>query len=53
MPFDYKIKPDSTALMTCCNEIQFVYVCAYCYEEMGCMYCTDFDMKDRHDCSQD
>ena len=52
MPFDYKLKADSTAHFTCCNEIQFEYMCAYCYEAMGCQFCS-FDMNTRHDCNQD
>ena len=53
MPFDYKLKSDSTTLFRCCNEIQFEYMCAYCYETMGCMFCSDFNMEKRHDCNQD
>jgi len=52
MPFDYKVKSDSTAMMHCCNEIQFEWMCAHCYELMGCQFCS-FDINIRHDCQQD
>jgi len=41
-----------TTLMMCCNEIMFEHICAYCYEPMGCYYCS-FDLDTRHDCMQD
>jgi hypothetical protein len=52
MSFDYKLKSDSTAHFRCCDEIQFEYMCAYCYEPMGCQMCS-FDITVRHDCTQD
>lgn len=51
MPIDYKLKSDSTALFRCCDEIQFEYMCAYCYETMGCSNC-DYDMGIRHECQE-
>ena len=51
MPIDYKLKSDSTALFRCCDEIQFEYMCAYCYETMGCSNC-DYDMGIRHECKE-
>ena len=52
MTFHYKCTSSKTSLYTCCNEIQFEWACAYCYEPMGCMYCA-FDMNVKHDCLQD
>ena len=52
MPFDYKLKADSTAHFKCCDLTQFEYMCAHCYEAMGCQLCG-FDITVRHDCNQD
>ena len=52
MPFDYKLKSDNTAWFSCCDEVQFEYMCAHCYESMGCQMCA-FDITVRHDCNQD
>ena len=52
MTFHYKLKSDSTAWFSCCDEIQFEFMCAYCYEPMGCMYCA-FDINVKHDCMAD
>jgi hypothetical protein len=51
MSIHYK-ESDRSTLMACCNEIQFEHSCAYCYERMGCYYCS-FDLDTRHDCMQD
>jgi len=50
MPILYKLKSDSTALFRCCDEIQFEYMCAKCYETMGCQFCSDWEMDKPHSC---
>lgn len=43
----YTITPN-TYLISCCDEIQFLYICAKCDEHMGCYNC-EFDLTNPHE----
>ncbi len=53
MPFAnqyYRISMRSQ-VMGCCNEIQFIYNCRKCGENMGCYYC-EFNYDEAHECDE-
>lgn len=41
----------NTYLVSCCDEIQFLYICVKCESHMGCYNC-EFDLTKAHDCNE-
>lgn len=43
---------DEQRLMSCCDELQFQYICNKCEEYLNCYYC-DFDYDKPHECKDE
>lgn len=41
----------NTYLVSCCDEIQFLYICVKCESHMGCYNC-EFDLTKAHECDE-
>jgi len=44
----FYIRTENAYINSCCNEMQFLYICRKCEVHMGCYYC-EFDLLKPHD----